>query len=114
MGSRIAGETSASLAQIVSGIKESNEIIAKIAESSEQQTAGITQINIGIDHVAQVVQQTSATAEESAAASVEMNSQSDILEEMISQFRLKDANEGQKRLPNSASSTTLPRNLTGD
>ena len=99
MGSHIAGETSASLVQIVSGIKESNDIITKTAESSEQQSAGITQINIGIDHVAQVVQQTSATAEESAAASVEMNSQSDILEEMISQFRLKDASKEQKRLP---------------
>ena len=89
LGSRIAGETASSLAEIVSGINESNQLINHIAKSSEEQSMGIMQINAGIGQVAQVVQQNSATAEESAAASEEMSGQSTLLQALISQFRLK-------------------------
>ncbi|MCL2249222.1 MAG: methyl-accepting chemotaxis protein [Oscillospiraceae bacterium] len=91
LGSKIAGETSASLSEIVAGIGESSRLVGDIAKSSEEQTAGITQINTGIDQVANVVQQNSATAEQSAAASEEMSSQSTMLEQLISQFTLKDS-----------------------
>jgi len=90
LGSRIASETSDSLSEIVSGINESNSIINEIALSSNEQSIGVEQINVGIDQVAQVIQQNSATAQESAAASEEMSSQSNMLEEMIAQFKLKD------------------------
>ena len=99
LGSRIAGETAASLFEIVSGINESSQLISEIASASEEQTQGIAQINIGIDQVAQVVQQNSATAEESAAASEEMSSQSDALEQLISRFSLKTAPKGRDALP---------------
>jgi len=98
LGSRIAGETAASLKEIVTGINESNQLIAEIASASEQQSLGIEQINIGIDQVAQVVQQNSATAEESAAASEEMSGQSDMLQQLIEQFRLKDSGGMYRRL----------------
>ena len=98
LGSRIAGETSASLAEIVSGINESNRIVSEIAQSSDEQSQGIEQINKGIDQVAQVVQQNSATAEESAAASEELSSQSAVLEGLIAQFQLKDAVPGYRSL----------------
>jgi methyl-accepting chemotaxis protein len=88
-GSRIAGETAASLTEIVEGIKESSNLIGEIAKSSEEQSMGISQINSGIDQVAQVVQQNSATAEESAAASEEMSGQSNLLQQLISEFKLK-------------------------
>ena len=99
LGARIAGETAESLAEIVSGINESSQIVGEIARSSEEQALGITQINTGIDQVAQVVQQNSATAEQSAAASEEMSSQSAMLEELISQFKLKSQTFGPASLP---------------
>ena len=89
LGSHIADETAASLNEIVEGIGDNNRIVKEIATSSEEQSMAIAQINIGIDQVAQVVQQNSATAQESAAASQEMSSHSIILQELISQFRLK-------------------------
>jgi len=98
-GSQIAGDTAESLKEIVSGISESSELISEIARSSEEQSLGISQINTGIDQVAQVVQQNSATAEESAAASEEMSSQSTMLEELISQFKIKNQNMGMRALP---------------
>ena len=97
LGSRIAGETAASLSKIASGINESTHLINEIAKVSEEQSLGIEQINVGIDQVTQVVQQNSATAQESAAASHEMNNQSELLQEMISQFKLK--NDGLRGLP---------------
>ena len=90
LGSRIAGETAASLEEIVSGINESNQIVSDIATSSDEQYLSIEQINKGIEQVAQVVQQNSATAEESAAASEEMSAQSAMLENLITQFQLRD------------------------
>jgi methyl-accepting chemotaxis protein len=90
LGVNIAGETAASLSEIVSGINESNTLIAEIAKSSDEQAFSISQINTGVDQVAQVVQQNSATAEESAAASEEMSGQSVLLQQLISQFRLND------------------------
>ena len=99
LGSRIANETAASLAEIVSGINESSQIVNEIAQSSDEQSAGIAQINKGIDQVAQVVQQNSATAEQSAAASEEMSGQSAMLEELISKFRLKGVTRRAASLP---------------
>jgi methyl-accepting chemotaxis protein len=89
LGVRIAGETSASLIDIVSGIGESNRLVTEIATASEAQAMGISQINIGIDQVAMVVQQNSATAEESAAASEEMSGQAVLLQQLIRQFKLR-------------------------
>ena len=94
LGSRIAEETAASLADIVSGINESAQLTNRIAESLESESADVSQINIGIEQVANVVHQNSATAEESAAASEEISSQSAVLQDLISQFKLKNSGGG--------------------
>jgi len=98
LGSRIAGDTAASLTEIVSGINESSRFIAEIAKSSEEQSLDISQVTSGIDQVAQVVQQNSATAEESAATSQEMSTQSALLQDLIAQFKLKE-NQQTRYLP---------------
>ncbi|MCL1835738.1 MAG: methyl-accepting chemotaxis protein [Oscillospiraceae bacterium] len=110
LGVHIAGETAASLTEIVNGIMESSQLVSEIAKSSEEQSMGIMQINTGIDQVAQVVQQNSATAEESAAASEEMSGQSGMLQQLISQFKLRDGS-GRRALSQgsaSAGSFALP------
>jgi len=109
LGARIASETAASLSEIVSGINESDRIVNEIAKSSEVQAEEIRQVNEGIDQVAQVIQQNSATAEESAAASEEMSSQANILEGLISRFRLKGGS-GPRSIPQSRGHT--PKQLT--
>jgi len=108
LGSRIAGNTAASLSEIVLGINESSQLVAEIAQASEAQSLGISQINVGIDQVAQVVQQNSATAEESAAASQEMSGQSDVLQQLIAQFKLSENATVYQGLP-SARRTTQKR-----
>ena len=88
LGLDIANKTSASLSEIVEGIKQSYAIVSEIAQSSDEQAVAITQINTGIDQVAQVVQLNSATAEESAAASEEMSGQSTMLQQMMAHFKV--------------------------
>ena len=88
LGTQIASATAESLREIVSGITQSNEIIAEIAASSEQQNIAINQINTAVSGVTQVVQQNSATAEQSAAASQEMSGQASMLENLMAQFKL--------------------------
>ncbi|MCL2005731.1 MAG: methyl-accepting chemotaxis protein [Planctomycetaceae bacterium] len=88
-GAEIAEDTSASLGEIVSGIGESGQLIKEIAKASLSQNEGISRINEAVDQVAKVVQQNSATAEESAAASEELSGQSNTLEKLIEQFKLK-------------------------
>ncbi|MCL2019527.1 MAG: methyl-accepting chemotaxis protein [Oscillospiraceae bacterium] len=89
VGTRIAQETAASLAEIVDGINESSKVVAQIASSSEEQSVAVSQINNGLNQVTLVIQQNSATAEESAAASEHMSSQSNLLEELVRRFKLK-------------------------
>jgi len=111
LGSNIAGETAASLNEILSGITESNQLVVEIAESSENQSHGISQINVGIDQVAQVIQQNSATAEESAAASEEMSGQSDMLQKLVAQFKLKSGGADFNALPSMSMSKPNQHNL---
>ena len=103
LGARVAGEMAVSLKEIIAGITESSRLILAVAQASEDQLLSISQINVTVDQVAEIVQQNSALAEESAAASEEsaaaseesaaaseeMSSQSAILQELISQFKLK-------------------------
>ena len=91
LGVRIAGETAVSFTEISEGVNESSRLINEIAKSSEEQSFGIGEINRGIEQIAKVIQQNSATAEESAAASQEMSSQSNMLEDLVGQFKLKKA-----------------------
>ena len=88
-GSRIAGETALSLADIVSGINESTTLIGKIAESSEEQNIAISQISTAVQQVADVVSRNSATAQESATLSDELNELSAKLENQLKSFMLK-------------------------
>jgi len=90
-GGKIVDQASISLQQVAEITQKQAATIAGIQSSSVQQSSAIEQINTGIDQVALVVSQNSATAEESAAVSEEMSSQSALLQELISQFKLKKA-----------------------
>ena len=88
LGSKIADDTACSLAEIVSGINESNQLITEIATASEGQSLSIEKINSSIYLVALNISSNSATAEESASASAEMSSQASLLNELMSYFKL--------------------------
>lgn len=87
-GTVIANQTAEALDKIVSGVTEAADIVDGIAKASKEQAIAINQINQGIEQIARVTQTNTATAEESASASEELLSQSELTQEMISQFKL--------------------------
>lgn len=88
-GSKIADETSKSLAEVVTGSQQITSIIGKIATASAEQSSSIYQINIGVEQISAVVQTNSATSEESAAASEELSGQATMMNGLVSKFKLK-------------------------
>jgi len=91
-GTKIAGKTADFLNSIVSEIDKVYAIVNDIAAASSEQAAGISQVNQGIIQVSGVVQINSSTAEETAAASEELAGQAELLQDMISKFRLRVTN----------------------
>jgi methyl-accepting chemotaxis protein len=87
-GSGIAMTTSDSLDIIVKNANEVLAIINKISTASQEQSEAISQISIGLSQIAQVVQSNSAVSEETAAASEELNSQAELLQQLVSFFKL--------------------------
>ncbi len=91
VGSKLATETAKALEDISKAVKESEVIINNIAESSNYQATAVAQINQGIGQVSQVVQTNSATSEECAAASEELSNQAIRMRDLLSIYKLNDA-----------------------
>ncbi|MBR3840363.1 MAG: HAMP domain-containing protein [Erysipelotrichales bacterium] len=89
-GSAIAGKTATALREVVTTTEEAVELVNQISEASEAQSSAISQVTMGIEQISAVVQTNSATSEESAAASEELSGQAKMLDELLSEFILKD------------------------
>lgn len=90
-GSRTADETAQSLMKVVAGANEITDLVARISSDTNGQASSIAQISQGIDQISAVVQTNSATSEESAAASEELSGQSQMLKNLVGEFRLKES-----------------------
>ncbi|MCG8482958.1 MAG: methyl-accepting chemotaxis protein [Clostridia bacterium] len=88
-GYKIANETAAALQEIVDGITNVEQIVASIAQASNQQEVSINEINSGIQQISNVTQTNTATSEESASASQQMSAQAHTLKKLIQEFILK-------------------------
>jgi methyl-accepting chemotaxis protein len=87
-GAAIAEQTNESLSIIVKNASEILELIKGISKSSIDQAESINQVSIGLAQISSVIQANSATSEETAAASQELNSQAEILQQLVSYFRM--------------------------
>ncbi|MCL2456282.1 MAG: methyl-accepting chemotaxis protein, partial [Defluviitaleaceae bacterium] len=87
-GSGIAESTADSLNIIVSNVNEVLSIINNISTSSRNQADAVEQVSIGLNQISQVVQSNSAVSEEAAAAAEELNSQAEVLQQLVSYFKL--------------------------
>jgi len=76
------------LDEIVSGSTEVSGIIGDISAASNEQAEAILQISDGLSQISRVVQSNSAVSEEAAAASQELNSQAEMLQQLVSYFKL--------------------------
>jgi methyl-accepting chemotaxis protein len=97
-GVNLSQEVSVQLDQIVDGSTKVNDIVSEIAVASSEQAKGIGQINQAITQVNHVTQQNAANSEQSASAAEQLSAQAQELGQMVSHFRLGDA-EGETRAP---------------
>ncbi len=86
-GVQISQEVTQQFAEITSGIRKVNDLIAEIAAASSEQSQGIEQVSTAIGQIDQVTQSSAATAEESASASEELSAQAEELKYMVDSLR---------------------------
>jgi len=95
-GTEIAQLTAGALEEIVTSVTKATDLVAEIAAASNEQAQGVSQITIGLGQVDQVTQQNTAHAEECASAAEELASQAQLLQQLISTFRLSDEKIGRR------------------
>jgi len=94
-GSKIADLTAKLLSKTEEKVQLVGEKIGQIDQASSQQAIAINQITQGVEQISAVVQTNSATAEQSAASSEELSAQAEMLRNLITQFKLKNADFSQ-------------------
>ena len=88
VGSEIAKNTAQVLGAIVSNAESVQNIINKIAQSSQDQAKAVAKVSAGITEITGVVQNNSAASEETAATSEELSAQASVLQDLVQYFKL--------------------------
>ncbi|MCL2400868.1 MAG: methyl-accepting chemotaxis protein [Defluviitaleaceae bacterium] len=87
-GSGIAESTSHTLNTIVSSVAEVSELVGNISEASKEQAEAIAQVSSGLSQISKITQSNSAVSTQTAAASEELSSQAELLQQLVSYFKL--------------------------
>jgi uncharacterized phage infection (PIP) family protein YhgE len=82
----ITNKVAAALNEIVTKVRQVDELVTEVAGASREQTEGIAQINTAVGQMDKVTQSNAATAEESAAAAQELNAQADIMRQSVAEL----------------------------
>ena len=90
-GTDLVSRTSAGFKEVAAKSDNVRRIVEEISELSQEQATAISQISIGVEQVSAVIQMNSATSEEGAAASEELSSQANYLKEIITKFKVREA-----------------------
>ncbi|MFH1737916.1 MAG: methyl-accepting chemotaxis protein [bacterium] len=83
-----AEEAGQLIQRIVPDIQKTAELVEEITMACQEQSSGANQIREAVSTLDQVTQQNSATSEETAAASEELSSQAQVMQEMVSRFKI--------------------------
>lgn len=90
-GSAIVDEVNNGLRAVAELARKNAASMVKINDASKHQSDAMAEVTAGIAQLSSVVQSNSATAEETAASSQEMSAQAVTLDNIISQFKLREA-----------------------
>jgi methyl-accepting chemotaxis protein len=87
-GSQLVDHAGKTMEEIVKAIKRVTDVMAEIAASSDEQSAGIEQVSQAITQMDRVTQQNAALVEEAAAAAASLQEQGQQLRQAVSVFRV--------------------------
>lgn len=88
-GSRFAGSMTEVLDEISEKSNNVLQIITEVSEASSKQALAINVINEDIEQISNIIQDMSASSQEGAATAEELSTQTDSLNELVSQFKLR-------------------------
>ena len=84
-------ETGAALERIMTKVTEVNGVIGGIAAGAKEQAAGLDEVNVAVGQMDQMTQENAAMVNQSTATSRSLSHETAQLADLISQFRLGDA-----------------------
>lgn len=79
---------------IIEGIGENGLLINQISKAVNQQTIGTNEVQKAIEEINEITQNTSASAEEMASSTVELQEQSEMIKQMVDDFKLSSNGKG--------------------
>ncbi len=97
-GVTLVAETGRSLERIMTQVAEINGVVAEIAAGSQEQSTALQEINAAIEQMNLVTQQNAAMVEESTAAGHSLSEETGKLSQLIGQFRVGHAADGEATL----------------
>lgn len=89
-GNTIAMKAVESIDSVVQGINDIADVSKQLSDNSNVQIAAMREAEKGIDQISEVVQSDSAASEECSATSEELSAQAEAMNELISQFTLRN------------------------
>lgn len=93
-GSRLVDESGGTLAEIVAAVKKATSIVARIADSSREQSQGIEQVNRAVTQMDEMTQQNAALVEQAAASSQSIVEQIQALNATVARYRVSASSAG--------------------
>jgi methyl-accepting chemotaxis protein len=107
-GARLVDEAGQTMGEIVTSVKQVADIMSEITAASQEQSSGIEEVNRAVTQMDEMTQQNAALVEEAAAAAESLQEQAEHLSQIISMFKLDDAQAATSK-PHASSS----RDATG-
>ncbi|MCI3134584.1 methyl-accepting chemotaxis protein [Phenylobacterium aquaticum] len=120
-GVSMVGQTGEALQTIIAGVASIDQLVAEIASSARDQSAGLEEVNTAVNQMDQSVQQNAAMVEQATAASHALKVDAGGLRELVSQFRIssqggamrRPAAKGAQAHPIASPARTLRRQVAG-
>ncbi len=110
-GVAISDKVARALTDIVTQVRQVDELVAEVASASKEQTQGITQISNAANQMDKVTQNNAANAEESAAAAEELNAQAETMKASV--HALLELVDGTTATASASTSAFASRNRNG-
>jgi methyl-accepting chemotaxis protein len=85
-GVEITSKVAMVLNDVVTKVRQVDELVTEVASASREQTDGIAQINMAVSQMDKVTQSNAATAEESSAAAQELNAQAETMNQSVAEL----------------------------
>jgi methyl-accepting chemotaxis protein len=87
-GTRLVEQAGTTMHEVVASIQQVTDIVGEISAATQEQNDGIEQVHRAVTEMDQTTQQNAALVEQTAAAATTLRDQADMLEQVVSAFKI--------------------------